>query len=96
MLADLGHKNLVSLHTAELFEGLIAELAGDRDGAIARYRSCVTGLEQCDTFLYARGVRQRLGELTGDAEMQADVRRWLDAEGVREPDRMLAMLLPKI
>lgn len=87
----------IMVHTAELFEGLAAELAGERERAIDSYRRCVAGLEECDTFLYARAVRHRLGTLVGGdegAKLQADVRAWLDAEGVREPDRMLAMLLP--
>jgi hypothetical protein len=42
-------------------------------------------------------VRDRLGRLVGGDEgatLRAGTRRWLEAEGVRAPDTMLAMLLP--
>ncbi len=81
-----------------MFDGLFAELGGDRDAAVASYRRALVGLDACDTQLYAHAVRDRLGELIdgdeGDA-LRAGARAWLAREGVREPDRMLAMLLPR-
>ncbi len=84
-------------HCARMFEGLLAELDGRPDAAIAAYRECMPELERNDTQLYAYAVRDRLGLLVGGDEgagLRAGVRATLLAEGVRDPDAMLAMLLP--
>jgi hypothetical protein len=84
-------------HCGRLFDGLIAELEGRADKAVAAYRASIPGLEQYDTFLYAKAARDRLGRLVGGdegAQLTADVRTFLTREGVRDPDAMLAMLLP--
>jgi serine/threonine protein kinase len=87
----------IAVPTATMFDGLIAEVDGDRDGAIAAFRACLPGLEQCDTHLFANAVRARLGRLVGGDEGRAlvsDVHAWLAREGVREPETMLSMLVP--
>ncbi|HSN28435.1 MAG TPA: hypothetical protein VLT45_19250, partial [Kofleriaceae bacterium] len=73
------------------------ELDGDDATAVARYRECLPKLESCDTHLFAHAVRARLGALVGGdegRELVATSRAWLEAEGVRDPDAVLQMLLP--
>jgi hypothetical protein len=80
-----------------MFDGLIAELAGDAGTAVARYRASLPGLEACDTHLFAHGVRARLGTLIGGDEgraLTAGAHAWLAREGVRDPDAVLHMLVP--
>jgi serine/threonine protein kinase len=87
----------LSAPTGVMFDGFIAELEGKLDTAVAAYRSCLPGLEACETHLFAHAVRARLGKLVGGDEggkLRDDVRTWLFREGVRDPDTMLAMLVP--
>jgi serine/threonine protein kinase len=87
----------LAAHSALMFDGLIAELAGDPTTAVARYRACLPGLEACDTHLFASGVRARLGALLGGDEgraLTAGAHAWLHREGVRDPDAVLHMLVP--
>jgi serine/threonine protein kinase len=82
---------------AAMFEGAIAELEGRTAAARASYDVAIAGLEKHETFLFAHAVRDRVGRMIGGDEGAAacaTVRRWLDGEGVRDPDAMLAMLLP--
>jgi hypothetical protein len=84
-------------HCATMFEGLIAETERRPEAAIAHYRAALPGLTNTDTHLYAYAIRDRLGHLVGGDEgaaLQDGVRRWLDEQGVREPETMLGMLLP--
>lgn len=79
------------------FGGLIAEAEGDVDTAVARYRDAVGKLIETDTHLFAHAVRHRLGGLVGGDEgdkLRGGVRTWLEAEGVREPETMLRMVMP--
>ncbi len=84
-------------HCAAICEGLIAEASGDRDTALARYRGALAGLERADAHLFVHAARHRVGRIVGGDEGAAlcgDVRAWLAREGVREPHRMLTMMLP--
>jgi serine/threonine protein kinase len=87
---------LMRASAAMLFGG-IAEIEGNLEAAAGHYRTAITGLEDRETMLFAHAVRARLGRLVqGDegAAMIATARGWLDAEGVREPETMLHMLMP--
>jgi hypothetical protein len=84
-------------HCAKMCRGLYAEAIGRRDDAIASYRAALVGLESADAHMFAHAVRDRLGRLVGGDEgaaLRTDVRAWLAREGVREPERMLEMMLP--
>jgi hypothetical protein len=84
-------------YSATMFEGLIAEAEDHPEKAIARYRAALPGLIQADTHLLANAARHRLGCLIGGDEgaaLRGGVRRWLEAEFVREPETMLDMLMP--
>jgi serine/threonine protein kinase len=87
----------LAAHSALMFDGLIAEIDGDADTAVARYRTCIPLLENCDTHLFANAVRARLGRLLGGdegRELTAGTRAWLERENVRDPDAVLQMLFP--
>lgn len=82
---------------AKFCEGMIAEARGEREDAVHCYRSALSGLERADAHLFAHAARYRVGKIIGGDEgaaLCADVRAWLDREGVREPERMLDMMLP--
>lgn len=84
-------------HCATMCAGLIAEAAGHADQAISHYRTALTGLEQADAHLFVHAARYRVGRLIGGDEGRMlcdEVRAWLVREGVREPDRMVQMMLP--
>jgi eukaryotic-like serine/threonine-protein kinase len=84
-------------HCALVCEGMLAEASGNGEQAVALYRRALTGLESADALLFVQGARYRVGRLIGGDEGTAlcgDVRSWLVREGVRDPDRMLNMMLP--
>ncbi|HEU4611465.1 MAG TPA: AAA family ATPase, partial [Kofleriaceae bacterium] len=84
-------------HCAAICDALIVETSGDRDTALARYRAALPGLESADTHLFVQATRYRIGRILGGDEGAAlcdGARTWLTREGVREPERMLAMMLP--
>ena len=79
------------------FGGLIAEAEGNVDTAVAKYRDAVPKLSNTDTHLFAHAVRYRLSGLVGGDEgdkLRAGVRTWLEAEGVRDPETMIHMVMP--
>jgi hypothetical protein len=87
----------VIAYCATMFEGLIAEVEGRPEEAIARYRAALPGLGETETHLFEHAVHDRLGRLIGGDEgatLRRNVHRWLTDESVREPDTMLGMLLP--
>jgi serine/threonine protein kinase len=82
---------------ATMCEGLYAEAVGKHDHALAKYRAATEGLAAADAHLFVAAVRERIGVLVGGDEgnaLRTEVRAWLAREGVRQPDRMLAMMLP--
>jgi hypothetical protein len=83
--------------SAAMIGALAAELAGNADAAVAGYRACLTTLEACGAYVFAHAVRDRLGRAIGGDEgaaLRDGTRAWLSREQVREPDRILCMLLP--
>lgn len=84
-------------HCAAMFDGLVAELEGRSEQALPLYERAIAGFERCDTKLYANAVRFRLGGIIGSFQgnsLRAQARSWLVGHQVREPDAILAMLLP--
>jgi serine/threonine protein kinase len=82
---------------ATMLDGATAELAGDDARAVASYRGALTVLDEHTTDLFAHSMRDRLGRLVGGDEgdaLRARSAAWLAAQDVREPDTLLAMLLP--
>ncbi|HEX5061815.1 MAG TPA: protein kinase [Kofleriaceae bacterium] len=84
-------------YTAQVLEGVLFEIEGNTDAAIAAYRECIEGLDRHDTHLFAHAARHRLGGLIGGedgAKLRADVEAFFTREGLRDPAAVLAMLLP--
>ena len=82
---------------ANLVLGAAAEVDGRPDAALAAYRAAVAAFEAVETDLFAHAVRDRIGRIVGGDEgaaLRARTAGWLAAQQVREPDRMLAMLVP--
>jgi len=82
---------------AALLGAAARKLAGDRDGARALLERALTELSAAELALYAACARRRLGELTGGDEGAALIARageWFAREGVRNPERMTALLAP--
>ena len=82
---------------AQLTAAGLAHAEGDLDRSIAELRRALARLESEETFLYANATRRRLGQaLGGDEGRQligaADA--WMTKQGVKNPARMAAMLLP--
>ncbi len=83
--------------SAILFDGLIAAAAGRTPAASPRPRAAGRAPAPHDTPRFANAARDRLGRLLGGdegASLRRGVRSWLEGESVRDPERMLAMLLP--
>ena len=82
---------------ADMLDGAIADVDGRAEDAARAYRDALPRLVAHDTQMFAGAVRYRLGRLLGGDEgaaLRADALGWLEREGVRSPDTMLAMLLP--
>ncbi len=82
---------------AYMLDGGIAELDGRIDDAIVAYRKCAVVMDERETMLFGHAVRARLGLLVGGAEgaaMRAGAIAFLVGQGVRDPEAMLAMVLP--
>ncbi|HEY5947108.1 MAG TPA: protein kinase [Kofleriaceae bacterium] len=82
---------------ATVCEGLIAEASDDPKTAIELYRNAVSGLERAEAYFLVYAVRYRVGCLAGGdegAKLCGEALAWLEREGVREPERMLDMMLP--
>jgi len=82
---------------AQMLEGAIAELEGRTDAAITHYRASLAGFDEREIQLLGHAVRARLGDLIGGddgAALRAAARTALVEQGVRDPETMLAMLLP--
>ncbi|MDI1476490.1 serine/threonine-protein kinase [Polyangium sp. y55x31] len=82
---------------AALIRAAAARLGGDRDRAARALSAAVEGFARTEMALYREAARARLGALRGGAEGLAlieESRRFMAAEGIREPAAMIAMLAP--
>ncbi len=82
---------------ARIFDGVIAEIEGQPETAIATYRGALLALQPFDLHLFATAVRHRLGRLVGGhegAQLCSDARAFITRQGIRDPEAVLAMLLP--
>jgi hypothetical protein len=80
-----------------LLRGGVATARGDSQAAVAGMTAAVAALEACGMHLHAEAARFRLGQLTGgDAGAQhiAQATARMQRQGIREPERMAAMLAP--
>ena len=82
---------------ARLLEAGVAAARGDRVRARASLVEAAAGLDDAGLALYGAAARARLGALEDGAQGQAMVANataWLAGQGVKRPDRMIAMLAP--
>ncbi len=82
---------------ARLLQAGIAHAEGNQPEAVAQLRHALRDLESTETMLHATAARRRLGETLGGDEgaaliAQADA--WYAAQGVKDPARMTALLVP--
>jgi hypothetical protein len=84
---------------AGLVQAGIAVREGRPEEARARLRASLDGARALGMPQLAAAAEWRLGELIGGAEgeaLVASARRWADEEGIKDPERALAMLAPGV
>lgn len=82
---------------AILVEAGAAHAEGDDGRAADLLREAVSALDELETRLYAYAARQRLGALLGGdegARLCAEASTYFSAQGVVNPARMVALLVP--
>jgi hypothetical protein len=82
---------------AALLRAGVASSSEDDDGTRRHLERGLAYLEQADMALHAAAARHRLGRLLGGAsgaELIEQAQRYMKAQGVRAPERMVAMLVP--
>jgi tetratricopeptide (TPR) repeat protein len=70
---------------------------GDLDRAAQRLERAEAAFYESDMTLYAAATRYQLGRLRGGErgeELRSRAAEWFEAQGVRKPQRFVAMLLP--
>ncbi len=82
---------------ASLVQAQVAVLVREPERAARLLRSAIEQLEAASMALHATVARRRLGELLGGNEgagMVVAADAWMREHGVRDPDRMAALLAP--
>jgi hypothetical protein len=82
---------------AAALRAALARAVGDRSRARAELASAATGFAAAHMQLYAHACGDRLGALEGGsagAARRAAARAWMARAGVRDPDALIAMLVP--
>jgi ABC-type arginine transport system ATPase subunit len=82
---------------AALLQAGVASHRGDRVATLQRLASAQAGFEAADMSLYAAAARRCRGLLVGGEEggaLVAEADAWMKNEGIRNPERMTAMLAP--
>ena len=80
---------------AALLEAGIHAKRGDRAAALAAYRTGAELADRAEMALHAAVARVRVGELLGGADRDAvSALAWMREQGVRRPDRLVALLAP--
>lgn len=82
---------------AALLDAGIAAAQGDGARAAPLYRTAMVGFEHLDMRWNQRIAQRRLGELLGGSEgqvLRAESETWMDAQRVRNKDRMAQLIAP--
>jgi hypothetical protein len=82
---------------ARALDALLCVSEGRRDEAIEKFRSAEHELSDAELRLYARSCQFHLGDLLGGdsgRDIRAKATAWMQAEGIRNPARMAAAVLP--
>ncbi len=82
---------------APTLEAGAANLIGDHERAISELRRALVCFEELETMLIASGVKRCLGEAIGGDEgaaLVAGADSWMAEQGVVNPARLAALLVP--
>jgi hypothetical protein len=82
---------------AELLLAGVASVAGDSPSAVTHLRRAADGFDAVDMALYATVARRALGAMLDGDERKAlldATDTWFRDQGVKRPDRFVAMLAP--
>jgi hypothetical protein len=85
------------LPLASLLRAGVASAGGDRDSTLFYLRSAESGFRAHDMGLFAATARIRIGNLIGGEAGKTTLENastWMEAQGIRNPARMTAMLSP--
>src|SRR5262249_53834669 len=83
--------------TALLVHAGVAAVREDKARAAQALRQAADGLEAAEMRMHAMAARLRLGTLIGGDEgrgIAAQARAWMAEQGIADPERMTAMLVP--
>lgn len=70
---------------------------GNPDAAVLHLREAINGFDDAHMELHGAAARARLGALVSGDEgrvLLQQARSWMSAEGIADPPRLVAMLLP--
>ncbi len=82
---------------AQLLRAGSAFLRGRHDHAVQRLRDVEVSAQRAEMHLHAACARRRLGEILGGDEgaaLVADATRWMNVQGIRNPEAMTRVLVP--
>jgi tetratricopeptide (TPR) repeat protein len=82
---------------AGLLRAGVAAQRGKTDEAVTQLEEAINSLDAADTRLYSAAARRRLGVLVGGDAGEAHLaagNAFMEAQGVKDPERMTAMLVP--
>jgi len=93
----IGRRPVPLMHHVELMlRGAVDALDGKPERAIESFRATIEAMDARHIYLFSAAAKEHLGELVGGDEgaaLRVEARATL-GEGVRDPKRMLFMLLP--
>lgn len=81
---------------ASLIRAGVRARNGQRDAAALRLREAIRQLDACEMPILEAAARDRLGRLTSDPKLVAEAAEAMIGEGIRDPERFAAMLVPGI
>jgi hypothetical protein len=82
---------------AAVVRACVDDITGVTDAAVDGYTTAITRFEACGMALHAASARLRRGALVQGAAGAAEVdaaRAWMAGEGIVQPNRMAALLVP--
>jgi hypothetical protein len=77
-----------------LARAAMAEMRGEREGAVALLDAAIGGFERVEMGLHAAVARRRLGELTGAAALVGAADRWMADQRIKNPAAIAELLAP--
>ncbi len=90
-------RSAISVALASLVRAALAATGGAEARAAALLRDAISGFDVADMKLHAAAARRRLGTLLGGEEgrtLASASDAWMASEGVKNPERLVAMIAP--